>query len=438
MGLYLGKTNIPNLNTNVYIENGVELPDLSNPAVAGQILSGYEAIDENGEVIIGTIDTKTSNDLTASGETVTVPAGYYASQATKSVNTVTQATPSISVDGSGLITASATQSAGYVSAGTNSATKQLTTQASKTVIPSTSEQTAVASGVYTTGAVTVAAIPSQYITTTDATASADDIMSGETAYVNGSKVTGTMANNGSISKTLDLDTTSYSVPSGYTSGGTVTLDSAIPIEIDEQSDLIDQITAALVGKVGCGEQAAPTISVSSNGLITAIAGDKLSTQQLAFQEAKTIIPSTTSQIAVPGGYYTGGDINVAGDSNLIAENIAEGVSIFGVTGTHSGGSGGDVATSTITIDISNFTAGMVMVDYIKPDSARDFILMGGFGNPTITTLTVQNGFICLNDMLMYNVIGTCNENISDGVELVCKDMNTVVFNVYSDGTITLT
>ena len=64
----------------------------------------------------GTIPTKTSSDLTASGKTITVPAGYYASNASKSVSTATQATPSINVDSNGLITASATQNSGYVSA----------------------------------------------------------------------------------------------------------------------------------------------------------------------------------------------------------------------------------------------------------------------------------------------------------------------------------
>ena len=76
-------------------------------------------------------------------------------QHTKSVATATQATPSVSINSSGLITASTTQTTGYVTAGTKSATKQLTTQAAKTITPSTSSQTAVASGVYTTGAVTV-------------------------------------------------------------------------------------------------------------------------------------------------------------------------------------------------------------------------------------------------------------------------------------------
>jgi hypothetical protein len=134
---------------------GVELPELTNPAATSDILSGKEAIDENGKVLTGTIATKTSSNLTASGATVTVPSGYYATNATKSVTTATQATPSVSINSSGLITASATQTAGYVSAGTKSGTKQLTTQAAKTVTPTTSNQTAVASGRYTTGAITV-------------------------------------------------------------------------------------------------------------------------------------------------------------------------------------------------------------------------------------------------------------------------------------------
>lgn len=70
------------------------------------------------------------------------------------MSTATQATPSINVSSSGLITASTSQNAGYVSAGTKSATKQLTVQAAQTIIPGTSDKT-IASGRYLTGTQTI-------------------------------------------------------------------------------------------------------------------------------------------------------------------------------------------------------------------------------------------------------------------------------------------
>lgn len=70
--------------------------------------------------------------------------------------TAIQATPAITISSSGLITAKSAQAAGYVFAGTKTSTNQLSTQATKTVIPSTTRQTAVTSGKYTTGVIYVA------------------------------------------------------------------------------------------------------------------------------------------------------------------------------------------------------------------------------------------------------------------------------------------
>jgi hypothetical protein len=54
-------------------------PDGTNVAAAGHILSGYKAYDQDGTVLTGSIQTKTVSNVTASGKTVTIPAGYYAS-----------------------------------------------------------------------------------------------------------------------------------------------------------------------------------------------------------------------------------------------------------------------------------------------------------------------------------------------------------------------
>lgn len=54
--------------------------------------------------------------------------------------------------------------------------------------------------------------------TSDANATASQILTGATAYVQGSKVTGSMTNNGAVSGTISTKAQQYTVPTGYHDG----------------------------------------------------------------------------------------------------------------------------------------------------------------------------------------------------------------------------
>lgn len=117
----------------------------------------------------------------------------------------------------------------------------------------------------------------------------------------------------------------------------------------------------------------PTITVSSSGLITTTVNASQSVTptvvagyvssgtagtitvsgsnatELTTKTAQTYTPTTTNQTISSGQYLTGTQ-TILGDANLLAENIKDGVTIFGVTGTYTGGGGG---TYTVTISLTN-------------------------------------------------------------------------------------
>lgn len=176
------------------------------------------------------------------------------------------AKPVIEVAATGLITATVTQDEGYVSEGRDFETKLLSIQSAKTVTPSTEEQTVVEAGKYTTGAVKVAAVPTQTKTVAPSKSSQEV----------------TPADDKFLSK--------------------VTVE-AMPV----------------------ATQATPTIEVSDDGVITASAtqtagyvdaGTKSSTKQLTVQEAKIVTPTTSTQVAVPAGTFVTGDVTVAANEDL--------------------------------------------------------------------------------------------------------------------------
>lgn len=59
--------------------------------------------------------------------------------------------------------------------------------------------------------------------TSDGTITAADVLSGKIGYSKGSKITGTMPNNGALNNTITSPTGSYTIPAGYTTGGTVSV-----------------------------------------------------------------------------------------------------------------------------------------------------------------------------------------------------------------------
>lgn len=158
-------------------------------AAAGDVLTGKIFVAADGTVVTGTMPNNNTVAKTLDVTTIsyTIPKGYHS--------------------------------------GTGKVQIVLET---KTVTPTKSAQDITPTTGKVLSKVTVAAIPDNYVDTSDADAVAANILDNKTAYVKGSKVEGTMPNNGDTSGSIDgITTASFTIPAGYTSGGTVALTSDI-------------------------------------------------------------------------------------------------------------------------------------------------------------------------------------------------------------------
>ncbi len=90
----------------------------------------------------------------------------------------------------------------------------------KTVTPTKAQQSVTPdAGYYALSAVTVGAIPAAFQNVSSVTAAAGNVLTGKIfVAADGTVVTGTMPNNGTVSKTLDGTTVSYTIPAGCHSG----------------------------------------------------------------------------------------------------------------------------------------------------------------------------------------------------------------------------
>lgn len=216
-----------------------------------------------------------------------------------------------------------------------SGTVSLVTE-TKSTTPTTSSQDIIPTTGKVLSKVTVGAIPSQYGDATGKTATAGDILYGVTAVgiSSGSAVdlTGSMPNNGAVSKTLDATTSnqSYTVPAGYHNGnGTVTIvleeKSATPSGTSQNitptsGKVLSKVTVgaipakygdatgmtATAGQILYGQTA---IGIN-NGTATTLTGSMTNNAAIS----ATIDGLTTTSYTVPAGYHNGsGTVSLTND-----------------------------------------------------------------------------------------------------------------------------
>lgn len=110
--------------------------------------------------------------------------------------------------------------------------------------------------------------------TSDATATAAEILLGKTAYKNGAKLTGTMPNNGAVSGAITTKAQQYTVPQGYHDGS-----GKVSIATAEQAKIIPA-------------------NIRENITILGVTGTMSGSEDVSAQ-AKTVTPTTAQQVVAP-------------------------------------------------------------------------------------------------------------------------------------------
>lgn len=140
--------------------------------------------------------------------------------------------------------------------------------------------------------------------TTDATAAASEILNGKTAYINKTKVTGAMVNNGKVTGSISTKAGKYTIPVGYHDGsGTVGISST------EQAKLV-------------------ATNIREGVTILGVLGTMSGSEGEIPEVGKTVTPTFSAQTIVPStGYTCFQQIEVQAIPVSRADNAAGGVTV---------------------------------------------------------------------------------------------------------------
>ena len=206
---------------------------------------------------------------------------------------------------------------------------------SKTVTPTKSQQSITPDqGYYGLSGVTVKAIPENFQDVSATTAAAADVLATKVFIAaNGTTTTGTMSNNGAVSKTLDATTgnQSYTIPAGYHNGNgkvTVVLEekTATPTKSAQTitpttGKVLSKVTVSAIPAIYGDATEADAVAanilsgkkaiVKANNVATMVEGTMTDNGTLT----GSIDGLTTTSYTIPSGYTAGGTVSLTNDIN---------------------------------------------------------------------------------------------------------------------------